>query len=106
MQKVVFALLYFRSSVFFLHPQNMLQSSKNYQAFAVVDDFAILRGYSWTYIGTKSLKSDKRFSTSGFFMNQCPTGPQVFHWGRFEFFRIRGDIRELIFIAGVNDTAD
>ncbi len=22
-----------------------------------------------------------------FFMNQCPPGPQVFHWGRFEFFR-------------------
>jgi hypothetical protein len=37
----------------------MLQSSKNYQAFAVVDDFAILRGYSWTYIGTKSLKVHK-----------------------------------------------
>jgi hypothetical protein len=28
-----------------------------------------------------------RFSTSGFFMNQCPPGPQVFHWGCFEFFR-------------------
>jgi hypothetical protein len=28
-----------------------------------------------------------RFSTSVFFMNQCPPGPQVFHWGRFEFFR-------------------
>ncbi len=28
-------------------------------------------------------------------MNQCPPGPQVFHWGRFEFFKkIRGDIRE------------
>ncbi len=40
-------------------------------------------------------------------MNQCPPGPQVFHWGRFEFFaKIRGDIREWIFIAGVNDTGD
>ncbi len=56
MQKVVIALLYFRSYFFFSPPENMLQSSKNYQAFAVVDDFAILRGYSWTYIGTKSLR--------------------------------------------------
>jgi hypothetical protein len=38
-------------------------------------------------------------------MNQCTPIPQVFHWGRFEFFsKIRGDIRELMFITGVNDT--
>ncbi len=43
-------------------------------------------------------------------MNQCPPGPQVLHWGHFEFFlKIRGDIREWIFIAGVvgvNDTGE
>jgi hypothetical protein len=27
------------------------------------------------------------FRSRFFFMNQCPPGPQVFHWGRFEFFR-------------------
>jgi hypothetical protein len=32
-------------------------------------------------------ESVKRFSTSGFFMNHCPPGPQVFHWDRFEFVR-------------------
>ena len=40
-------------------------------------------------------------------MNQCPPGPQVFHWSYFEFFsKICGDIRELMFITGVNDTGD
>jgi hypothetical protein len=35
-------------------------------------------------------------------MNQCPSGPQVFHWSLFEFFaKICGDIRKLMFIAGV-----
>jgi hypothetical protein len=27
------------------------------------------------------------FRSQFFFMYQCPPGPQVFHWGRFEFFR-------------------
>jgi hypothetical protein len=40
-------------------------------------------------------------------MNQCPPGPQVFHWNHFEFFaKIRGDIRELLFIIGVNNTGN
>jgi hypothetical protein len=40
-------------------------------------------------------------------MNQCPPGPKVFHWSLLEFFRkIRGDIRELMFITGVNNTGD
>jgi hypothetical protein len=40
-------------------------------------------------------------------MNQCPPGPQVFHWGRFEFFRkFARDIREVMFITGVNDTGE
>ena len=32
-----------------------------------------------------SLTRDFRLQV--FFMNQCPPGPQVFNWGRFEFFR-------------------
>ena len=32
-----------------------------------------------------SLTRDFRLQV--FFMNQCPPGPQVFHWGRFEFFQ-------------------
>jgi hypothetical protein len=53
-------------------------------------------------------------------MNQCPPGPQVFHWGCFEFFRkfaeIFVDTGDKLFsgvndtgekfIAGVNDTGD
>ena len=65
-------------------------------------------------------------------MNQCPPGPQVFHWGRFEFFRkfteifangdklfsgvkdtgekcnhCHGEItKKSTFFAGVNDTAE
>ncbi len=41
-------------------------------------------------------------------MNQCPPGPQVFHClGPFWIFsKIRGDIRELMFITGVNDTGE
>jgi hypothetical protein len=27
------------------------------------------------------------FRLQVFFMNQCPPGPQLFSWGRFEFFR-------------------
>ncbi len=38
-------------------------------------------------------------------MNQCPPGPQVLEpfW---IFSKIRGDIRELLFITGVNNTSD
>ncbi len=39
-------------------------------------------------------------------MNQCPPGPQVFHWGCYEFKKILGDIRELMFITGVNNTGE
>ncbi len=45
-----------------------------------------------------SLTRDFRLKV--FPMNQCPPGPQVFHWGHFEFFR---KIRELLFVTGVND---
>jgi hypothetical protein len=49
-------------------------------------------------------------------MNQCPPGPQVFHWGRFEFFRkfveifvneyfIAGVFDNKLF-SGVNDTGE
>jgi hypothetical protein len=46
------------------------------------------------------------FRSQFFFMNQCPSGPQVFHWDRFELSKIRGDIRELMFITGANDTSE
>jgi hypothetical protein len=47
------------------------------------------------------------FRLQVFFMNQCPPGPQVFHWSLFEIFaEICGDFRELMFITGVNDTGD
>jgi hypothetical protein len=52
-----------------------------------------------------SLTRDFRLQV--FFMKQCPPGPQVFHWSLFEMFsKIRGDIRELMFITGVNDTSE
>jgi hypothetical protein len=43
-------------------------------------------------------------------MNQCLPGPQVFHWGRFEFFRKfgtgdTGDTGDKLF-SGVNDTGE
>jgi hypothetical protein len=38
-------------------------------------------------------------------MSQCPPGPQVVHWGLFEFFRKFAG-RELMFITGVHDTGD
>jgi hypothetical protein len=41
-----------------------------------------------------SLTRDFRLQV--FFMNQCPPGPQVFHWSLFE----------LMFVTGVNDTGD
>jgi hypothetical protein len=46
-----------------------------------------------------SLTRDFRLQV--FVMNQCPPGPQVFHWGRFEFFQKFAEI-----FAGVNDTAE
>ncbi len=59
--------------------------------------------HKWELTG--SLTRDFRLQV--FFMNQCPPDPQVFLWGRFEFFaKIRGDIREWIFIAGVVDNGD
>ncbi len=52
-----------------------------------------------------SLTRDFRLQV--FFMNQGPPGPQEFYWSLFEFFsKIRGDIRKLMFITGVNDTGD
>jgi hypothetical protein len=38
-------------------------------------------------------------------MNQCPPGPQVFHWGRFEFIAGVNDTGEKLF-SGVNDTSE
>ncbi len=45
----------------------------------------------------------REFRLQVFFMNQFPSGPQVFRWGRFEFFRkICGDIREWILTLTIN----
>jgi len=66
---------------------------------------AVAKGYVMCYPLKCIDKSKKRtffkgsltrdFRLQVFFMNKCPPGPQVFHWGRFEFFsKIRGDIRE------------
>jgi hypothetical protein len=49
-----------------------------------------------------SLTRDFRLQV--FFVNQCPPGPQVFHWSHLEFFRKFA--RELLFITGVNDTGN
>jgi hypothetical protein len=59
-----------------------------------------------------SLKRDFRLQV--FFMNQCPPGPQVFHWGHFEFFRNFAEIFANEYLvdtgdklfSGVNDTGD
>jgi hypothetical protein len=45
-------------------------------------------------------------------MNQCPPGPQVFHWGHFEFFRKFAEIFTIEYLSpvstfsGVNDTGE
>jgi hypothetical protein len=59
-----------------------------------------------------SLTRDFRLQV--FFMNQCPPGPQVFHWSHFEFFRKFAEIFanyclspvSLKLISGVNDTGE
>jgi len=87
-------------------------------------DNYVIRGCSidgWAYVNKKnsfkgSLTRDFRLQV--FFMNQCPPGPQVFHWSLFEFFRKLAEIfvihrrgvvdkkpKSIKFIAGVNNTA-
>jgi hypothetical protein len=39
-------------------------------------------------------------------MNQCPPAPGYFIGAVANFSKIRGDIRELMFISDVNDTGD
>jgi hypothetical protein len=41
-------------------------------------------------------------------MNQCPPGPQAFHWGRFEFVRKFAEIfaNEYKLFSSVNDTSE
>jgi hypothetical protein len=59
-----------------------------------------------------SLTRDFRLQV--FFMNQCPPGPQVFHWGCLEFFRKFAEMfaNEYLFdtgdklFSGVNDTGE
>jgi hypothetical protein len=42
---------------------------------------------SGRYPGKTKVQSSSRFFASGFFMNQFPPSPRVFHLDRFEFFR-------------------
>jgi hypothetical protein len=51
-----------------------------------------------------SLTQDFRLQV--FFMNQCPPGPQVFHWSLFDFFENSLRYSRLMYITGVNDTGD
>jgi hypothetical protein len=37
-------------------------------------------------------------------MNQCPPGPQVFHWGRFEFFQKFAEIFANEYLSPVSTT--
>jgi hypothetical protein len=39
-------------------------------------------------------------------MNQCPPGPQVFHWGRFEFFQKFAEIFANEYLSPVSTTND
>jgi hypothetical protein len=39
-------------------------------------------------------------------MNHFPPGPEYSNWTVINFSKIRGDIRELMFISGVNDTGN
>ena len=47
----------------------------------------IFRAFFYFVIPKYYRESDTRFSTSGFFINQCPQGLRVSHQDRFEFFR-------------------
>ena len=49
-----------------------------------------------------SLTRDFRLQV--FFMNQCPPGPQVFHWSHFAFFRKFPEIFENFFLSPVSTT--
>ncbi len=51
-----------------------------------------------------SLSRDFRLQV--FFINQCPSGPWVWHWECFEFSKIRGYNREWMFVSGVKDTCN
>ncbi len=50
----------------------------------------------------RSLTGDFRLQV--FFMNQCPPGPQVFHWGRFEFCRKFAEIFANEYLSPVSTT--
>ncbi len=55
----------------------------------------------------KEGKYDTRFSSSGFFHESVSPRPISIPMGPFWIFsKIRGDIRELMFIASVNDTGE
>jgi hypothetical protein len=54
-----------------------------------------------------SRESDTRFSPSGIFYKSASLGPLSIPLGTFPIFsKIRGNIRELMFISGVNNTSE
>ena len=60
-----------------------------------ISEFDVLLCVQWKFdkecimFKKKSLKGSLKrdFRLQVIFMNQCPPGPQVFHWGHFEFFQ-------------------
>jgi hypothetical protein len=58
------------------------------------------------YICTLKGSLTRDFGLQVFFMNHCPPGPQVFHGGRFEFFRKFAEIFDIECSSPVNDTGD
>ncbi len=50
------------------------------------------------------LSLTRDFRLQVFFMNQCPPGPQVFHWGHFEFFWKFAEIFEDEYLSPVSTT--
>ncbi len=51
-------------------------------------------------------ESDTRFSASGFFLNQCPRAPEYPIKEILILMKIRGDIREWMFVTSVNNTEE
>jgi hypothetical protein len=78
--KIVFGLKQWHKNVFYKTAILFITLANDYYAQRLT--FLIMRERG-NFKG--SLTRDFRLQV--FFMNQCPLGPQVFHWSHFEFFR-------------------
>ncbi len=58
----------------------------------------------WTFLGLKESRTQD-FGLQVIFMNKCPQSPQVFHWGRFEFFRKFAEIFANEYLSVINCSA-